>query len=128
MEAALSSSKYVAQALILGDNQPYTGALIAPDFDELAHWASANGLGGQTPERLVEQREVQKLIDREVRRSLESFAVFERPRRVALLPRLLTEEAGELTPSLKTKNRVVVANWPQKIAELFPEDGQDGRD
>jgi long-chain acyl-CoA synthetase len=127
MEAALSSSKYVAQALILGDNQPYTGALIAPDFDELAHWASANGLGGQPPEQLIEQREVQKLIDREVRRSLESFAVFERPRRVALLPRLLTEEAGELTPSLKTKNRVVVANWPEKIAELFPEDGQDGR-
>jgi hypothetical protein len=40
---------------------------------------------------------------------------------VALLPRLLTEEAGELTPSLKTKNRVVLANWPDKIAYLFDE-------
>jgi long-chain acyl-CoA synthetase len=35
MEAALSTSRYVAQAVILGDRQPYTGALIAPDFDEL---------------------------------------------------------------------------------------------
>ena len=33
MEAALSSSRFVAQAVILGDGQPYTGALIAPDFD-----------------------------------------------------------------------------------------------
>ena len=44
-----------------------------------------------------------------------------RPRRVALLPRVLSEEAGELTPSLKTKNRVVLANWADKIAYLFDE-------
>jgi long-chain acyl-CoA synthetase len=47
--------------------------------------------------------------------------VYERPRRVALLPRLLSEEAGELTPSLKTKNRVVLENWADKIAHLFDE-------
>ena len=38
-----------------------------------------------------------------------------------MLPRLLTEEAGELTPSLKTKNRVVVENWADKISYLFDE-------
>jgi long-chain acyl-CoA synthetase len=68
---------------------------------------------------------VQKLIDAEVKRTLESFAIFERPRRVALLPRLLTEEAGELTPSMKTKNRVVLANWPDKIAHLFDLEARD---
>jgi long-chain acyl-CoA synthetase len=128
MEAALSTSKYIAQALILGDRQPYTGALIAPDFDELGRWASAHDLAGVAPEQLIERREVQKLIDAEVRRTLDPFAIFERPRRVALLPRLLTEEAGELTPSLKTKNRVVLANWADKVRELFPDDPQDGRD
>ena len=44
MEAALSASKFIAQAVILGDNHPYTGALIAPDFEELKNWAAANGL------------------------------------------------------------------------------------
>jgi long-chain acyl-CoA synthetase len=128
MEAALSTSKYIALALILGDRQPYTGALIAPDFDELGRWASAHDQAGVAPEQLIERREVQKLIDAEVRRTLDPFAIFERPRRVALLPRLLTEEAGELTPSLKTKNRVVLANWADKVRELFPDDPQDGRD
>jgi long-chain acyl-CoA synthetase len=128
MQAALSTSKYIAQALLLGDRQPYTGALIAPDFDELSRWASAQGLADVAPDRLIELREVQKLIDAEVKRTLDPFAIFERPRRVALLPRLLTEEAGALTPSLKTKNRVVLANWPDKVRELFPDDGQDSRD
>jgi long-chain acyl-CoA synthetase len=119
MEAALSSSRFVAQAVILGDGQPYTGALIAPDFDELGAWAAANGVAEMPPEQLVEQPSVEKLYDAEVKRTLEGFGVHERPRRVALLPRLLTEEAGELTPSMKTKNRVVVKNWADKIAYLF---------
>ncbi len=121
MEAALSTSRYVAQAVILGDNQAYTGALIAPDFDELGAWAAAQGIAEMPPEQLVEEKSVEKLFDAEVKRTLEGFAIYERPRRIALLPRLLTEEAGELTPSMKTKNRVVLQNWADKVAYLFDE-------
>jgi long-chain acyl-CoA synthetase len=126
MEAALSTSRFVAQAVILGDRQAYTGALIAPDFDELGAWAAANGIAEMPPEQLIEQPTVDKLFDDEVKRTLEGFAIYERPRRVALLPRLLTEEAGELTPSLKTKNRVVLHNWADKIAYLFDEKSPGG--
>ena len=127
MEAALSSSRFVAQAVILGDGQPYTGALIAPDFDELGAWAAANGIAEMPPEQLVEQPSVEKLYDTEVKRTLDGFGVHERPRRVALLPRLLSEEEGELTPSLKTKNRVVVKNWADKVAYLFDERPADSK-
>jgi long-chain acyl-CoA synthetase len=125
MEAALSTSKYVAQAIILGDRQPYTGVLIAPDFDELRTWAQGNGLADAAPEVLIEEKAVHKLIDHEVRTKLEDFAIFERPRRVALLPRLLTEEEGELTPSMKVKLRVVKDRWAGKVAELFEEDAPE---
>jgi long-chain acyl-CoA synthetase len=121
MEAALSTSKYIAQAVILGDNQPYTGALIAPDLEELEKWAAANGLTEVPPDQLIGRKEVDKLIDGEVKRTLEPFAVYERPRRTALLPRPLTEEAGELTPTLKTKMRVVQVNWKDQIDYLFDE-------
>jgi long-chain acyl-CoA synthetase len=121
MEAALSTSRFVAQAVILGDRQAYTGALIAPDFDELGTWAAAQGIAEMPPEQLIEQKAVEKLFDAEVKRTLDGFAVYERPRRIALLPRLLSEEAGELTPSLKTKNRVVLQTWADKVAYLFDE-------
>jgi long-chain acyl-CoA synthetase len=125
MEAALSTSKFIAQAIILGDRQPYTGALIAPDFEELGTWAAAHGLAEMPPEQLVDERSVQKLIDGEVKAKLDGFAIFERPRRVALLPRLLTEEAGELTPSMKVKVRVVKEAWAHKVDELFEGDAKD---
>ena len=121
MEAALSASKFIAQAVILGDNQAYTGALLAPDFEELEKWAAANGTAEAPPEQLIETKEVQKLFDGEVKRALDAFAIYERPRRTALLPRALTEEDGELTPTLKTKMRVVHQNWKDKIAYLFDE-------
>jgi long-chain acyl-CoA synthetase len=122
MEIALLTSKYIAQAVILGDEQPYTGALIAPDFDELGAWAAGNGLAEMPPEQLVQEPAVLKLIQGEVRTELDGFAIFERPRRVALLPRLLTEEEGELTPSLKVKLRVVKQKWADKVAHLFDQE------
>ncbi len=124
MEIALLTSRYIAQAVILGDEQPYTGALIAPDFEELGRWGAANGLAEMPPEQLVEEASVQKLIQAEVRSKLDGFAVFERPRRIALLPRLLTEEEGELTPSLKVKLRVVKEKWAGKVAHLLDEGGK----
>jgi long-chain acyl-CoA synthetase len=119
MEIALLTSKYVAQVLILGDNQPYTGALVVPDFDEVAAWAEELGLADLTPDRLVREKQVVRLIEGEARRLLSDFAVFERPRRIVLLPRMFSEEAGELTPSLKIKKRVVEKAWSGEIDRLF---------
>jgi long-chain acyl-CoA synthetase len=126
MEIALLTSKYIAQAVILGDEQPYTGVLIAPDFEEVGRWAAGNGIAEMPPEQLVEQPTVVKLIQGEVRAKLDGFAIYERPRRIALLPRLLTEEEGELTPSLKVKLRVVKQKWTAKVAHLFDEDDGSG--
>jgi long-chain acyl-CoA synthetase len=86
-------------------------------------WAEANGLGGLAPEQLVEEKPVRQLIDGDVKNLLEDFAIFERPRRIALLPRALSEENGELTPTLKTKLRVVQENWPDQINRLFEDEG-----
>jgi long-chain acyl-CoA synthetase len=121
MEIAMLTSRYIAQAVILGDQQPYTGALIAPDFEELGKWAAEHELAEMPPEQLVGERAVQKMIEREVRDKLDGFAVYERPRRITLLPRLLTEEEGELTPSLKVKLRVVKEKWADKVGYLFDE-------
>ena len=122
MEIALATSKYIAQAVIMGDQEPYTGVLIAPDFVELGTWAAANGLAEAPPEQLVADDKVEKLFHAEVRSKLDDFAVYERPRRIALLPRLLTEEEGEMTPSLKVKLRVVKEKWADKVAYLFDEE------
>ncbi|MEO8251407.1 MAG: long-chain fatty acid--CoA ligase [Chloroflexota bacterium] len=125
MEIAILTSRYIAQALILGDNEAYTGALVVPDFEQMAIWAAANGIAETSHELLVAEKAVQKLIEGEVRAKLDAFPVYERPRRVALLPRLLSEEEGELTPSLKVKTRVVVHKWADQVAHLFGDEEKE---
>lgn len=119
METALAASPYIAQAVILGDGHEYTGVLVAPDHERLTAWAASHVGDGSPGRDLTERSEVKSLIEGEVRRLLADHAAYERPRRVGLLPRELSEEEGELTPMRKPKRRVIAANFPDEIARLF---------
>ena len=61
-------------------------------------------------------------MDREVRTTLRDLASFEMPKKLLLLPRDFTLEAGELTPTLKVKRRVVELRYREEIEKLYGED------
>jgi len=118
MQTTISTSPYIAQAVILGDGQEWPGALIAPSFEHLRAWAVAEGIAADDEATLAARPEVRKLMESEVRRLLAGAAPWERPRRIAVLPRELSVERGELTPIGKPKRQVIEANWPDAIASL----------
>jgi len=118
MQTTISTSPYIAQAVILGDGQEWTGALIAPSFDHVRAWAADEGIAADDEAALAARPEVRKLMESEVRRLLSGTAPWERPRRIAVLPRELSVERGELTPIGKPKRPVIEANWPDAIASL----------
>jgi long-chain acyl-CoA synthetase len=126
MQTALAASPYVAQSVFLGDGHEWVGALIAPDFEHLHEWAAGEGLPTDDDAALCARPEVRRLLEAEVRRLLDGFAAWERPRRIAVLPRELTEELGELTSMRKPKRTVIEANWPDAIASLFGTPNEDG--
>ncbi len=121
IEQALADSPYVAQAVVLGDDQEATGVLLAPDFNSLRHWAGSHDVDPDalTDAELVARPEVAALFRREVDRLAAEFAAYERPRRSALLPRRLTAASGELDAAGSPVRSVVIANFPQQVAELF---------
>jgi long-chain acyl-CoA synthetase len=120
MELALVSSPYIAEAVLIGDGQASTGALVVPDYARVRAWGREGGLDLADAEAAAIHPEVQTLIEDESRRLLRDFAAYERPRKVALLPRELSEDEGEVTGALrKPKRRVIVANWPDHVARLF---------
>ncbi|HEX6128277.1 MAG TPA: long-chain fatty acid--CoA ligase [Candidatus Limnocylindria bacterium] len=119
MENALAASPYIGQSVILGDHHERTGALVTLDLEHVRSWAAKNGIGDDSMAEIAEHPAVRELIESEVRRLLAEFAPYERPRRVSILPRELTEEADELTAIRKPKRRVIVANFPDHVARLF---------
>ncbi|CAM9735853.1 unnamed protein product [Chrysoparadoxa australica] len=127
IEAALSSSKYITQALLYGDNRPFNVALIVPDWELLRAWASEKtDLGpNATKEELANSEVVCNLIEGEVQGALESTKKYEIPKRWHLLEEGFTAERGMLTPKLSVKRHIVVKEYEGTIRHLYGEARQE---
>jgi long-chain acyl-CoA synthetase len=119
IEKTLRQSPWIAEAVLLGDRRPYVVCLIVPDFAALDAEAKARGWT-LTPRRtLLDRAEVRALYRAEVDRANADLARYEQIKRFALIDRELSPEAGELTPTLKVKRRVVMERFAPVIEELY---------
>jgi long-chain acyl-CoA synthetase len=122
LENDLKSSRFVSQALVVGDRRPYAAALITLDPAEIAKWASAQEVDGALPELAGDERVtalVQGIVD-DVNRDRTRF---EQLKRFVVLPRDFELERGEITPTLKLRRRVCIEHFAAEIDELYRETG-----
>ncbi len=115
IETALVAAPHVSQAIVLGDGRKYVAALIVPDYDAVRRSLEVD----LTDERLSEDERARELVGRDIEAATRGFADYERPKRFALLSRELSQEEGELTPTLKVKLRVVREHYAQAIESLY---------
>ena len=106
LENALKTSRFVSQALVVGDRRPYVVALVTLDETELA----ASDLDRQTL--------VQEVVD-DVNRDRTRV---EQIKRFAILPRDFSQEEGEVTPTLKLRRRVINEHFADEIERLYAGD------
>ncbi len=119
LEAKLKASPWVSEAVLLGDRRPYVVCLVVPDFARLEAEAKARGWTFAPRHALVERPDVRALYQSEIDRLNADLARFEQIKRFALLDRELSQEAGELTPKLSVKRKVVMATFAAVIEELY---------
>jgi long-chain acyl-CoA synthetase len=118
LENDLKTSKYVSQAMVVGDRRPYIGALITLDPEELPKWAAERGIEGDVT-TLAESGQVRDLIQGVVDRVNADRSRYEQIKRFEILPRDFTMEDDELTPTLKLKRRVVSEHFPNELESLY---------
>ena len=119
LELALTSSKYIEQALAIGDRQKFVSALIVPSFEILEEWAKGKKLDYGNRQSLLDHHEVHALFDAEVAKTMEKFSRYEQIKKYALLPNEWTIESGETTPKLSVKRKVVVNNYTKEIEGIY---------
>jgi len=124
IEQLIQSSTLVEQCVVLGDNQKFVGALIWPTYSNLQGWLKENNLGSD-PAKLAEEPKLIDYMTKEVARLCADLSGYEKVKKIALLPRELTLETGELTPTLKVKRKVVNANYSDKIKAVYESGGGD---
>ncbi|MGE0640380.1 MAG: long-chain fatty acid--CoA ligase [Thermoanaerobaculia bacterium] len=118
IENALTMSRWIAQAVVVGDERQFLGALLVPDFEVVKTWGAENFPGVGLP-ALLERPELRQAIADDVERINQRLARFERIGRWELLDAEFSIEGGELTPKLSVKRRVVAAKYKDRLDRLF---------
>ncbi|MBS1887064.1 MAG: long-chain fatty acid--CoA ligase [Actinobacteria bacterium] len=118
LEAEIRQHQLVSQCVVVGDRRPYLVALVTLDPEEALAYAKDHGLPEDLTQ-LASNPEIRKTIEAHVEEINQKFARVEQVKKIAILPRDLTQEDGELTPTLKVKRAVVTQKHEREIEELY---------
>ncbi|MDZ5663808.1 AMP-dependent synthetase/ligase [Nocardioides sp. S-58] len=118
LEDRLRAHALVDQCLVVGDGQPFIGALVTIDRETFPGWAEQHGKSGDLAGMLHDPDLVAAVQDA-VDDANKAVSQAESIRKFTILPGEWTEEGGQLTPSLKLKRNVVVREARAEIEALY---------
>jgi long-chain acyl-CoA synthetase len=119
IEQMLRGSRFISQAVLVGNERKYPAALIVPNFEMLRSYAELKGLDIQTDTEFCTHPRILDLIERQIASMTAGLGQFEKVKKFALLEKELSVENGELTPTLKVKRRVIDERYRDVIESLY---------
>jgi len=121
IENIVRTSKWVLNAVMLGDRRAYPIMLVVPNLALLREWAKRHSYAFIDDDALLARAETHEKIEREVKRMLRNLARYEVPKRFVLVKEDFSIEAGELTPTLKVRRRIVEQRYKDRIEAAYVE-------
>jgi long-chain acyl-CoA synthetase len=120
LEDALRAHPLISQAMAVGDNQPFIGALIAIDPESFEVWKAHHGkAAAASVGDLREDPDLVAEIELAVKDANQHVSHAESIRKFRILPCDFTVLTGELTPTLKVKRNVVAQKFAEEIEAIF---------
>ncbi len=125
IEGRILADTLFLQAIVLGDKRPYLCALLIPEKQAVLRYAQEKGLAEIPYEKLLSHAEIRAWVRARLDLCMEGLANFETVKAFMLLPQEFTLGAGEMTPTLKIKRRVVMKEYQAAIDELYRKHDED---
>jgi long-chain acyl-CoA synthetase len=119
LENGLKQNRWISQAVVIGDRRPYLIALLTLDPEEAPALAQSLGLEDDSIEALRTNEKVLAEIQKAVDEVNSHVGPVEQIKRVELLDHDLSQETGELTPTLKVKRNVVHEKFAPVIEQVY---------
>ena len=102
-----------------GDRRPFPVMLITLDEEEIVPWAQQQGIEDTSIAALAQDPEVHALIQGELDEANAKYAQVEQVKKFVILDHDLSQETGELTPTLKVKRNVVNEKYADRFDALY---------
>jgi long-chain acyl-CoA synthetase len=110
---------YVSQVIVVGQARNFCTMLITLDPEAAVAWAAGGPHEGKSYEQIVGSAEAKNMIEGYIKELNERLNRWETIKKFEILPRDLTIENGELTPSLKVKRKAVETQYADKIESMY---------
>ncbi len=119
IENKFTTSKFIDQAVMIGDKRKFCSAVVVPSVEGCVSWAEEKGLKYTTYEELIALPETYELIQNEINALSGNLARYETIKKFIFAKEPFSIDSGELTPSLKVKRNVVEKNYKSEIDAMY---------
>ncbi|WP_039800502.1 AMP-dependent synthetase/ligase [Nocardia araoensis] len=120
LEDSLRAHPLISQVMVVGDGQPFIGALITLDPESLPGWKERHSLPADTPiEKLIENPDLLAEVNAAVAETNKKVSHAEQIKKIRLLTIDWTQETGELTPKMSLKRAVVMKQHADDVASIY---------
>lgn len=119
IENMLKESRFIEQAMVIGENRKHPAVLIVPAFDFLTEWCKRHNTSCQTPVDIAGNEKVRERIWKDVERITSSLGSWEIPKKMEICTDVWSIENDELTPTLKLKRKVILEKHKEEVERIY---------
>ncbi|HOP62583.1 MAG TPA: long-chain fatty acid--CoA ligase [Spirochaetota bacterium] len=121
IEVLLGDELFIEQFVTIGEGRKYISALVVPNFVILDEYCEKNGITYSSREELIAKPEIKKFYEDIIAKRTESLGRVEQIKKFTLLTSELTQEGGELTPTMKLKRKSINDKYKPQIEKMYEE-------
>lgn len=118
-------SPKIEQVFLIGDKREYITAIIVPSKESLQETFKLEDAFFEKPELFIEDKEITDWIAQDIKRLSTELAKFERIKNFKVKRVPFSMEAGEITPTLKAKRKVIEKKYADAIDELYLQEADE---
>jgi len=119
IEGKLKFAPIVGQAVVIGDNRPFPTALLTLDPDVAPVWAKEQGIEFTDVTELSANEKVLEAVGKIVDEVNSTLSQPEQIKKWTLLERDFSEDAEEITPTLKVRRKTITEKYEDVIGRMY---------
>lgn len=119
LENAIKASRFVEQVMVIGEGRKHPAALVVPDMVVLEEWCKRHNRDCPAASDVPQDAEICARIQQDIDGLMETFASWERVKKMQVLPAPFSIDGGELTPTLKLKRKPILAKYGDLIEAIY---------
>ena len=121
MENRLKQSRFIEQAMVIGEGEKFHAVFIVTNFAFVREWAERHQLdfSSLSNAEVIDNSTLVARIEKEIQEINKEYGSWEQLKKVKLLPQEFTIEGGELTPTLKFKRKKILEKYQVQYREIF---------